>query len=358
MNSTEFKQATDRSMEALYEALKTKQMGALWQQQAVPPPAQGPGRYPPHVWRGADVQSLMGWATEVVTPGPEAERRVLTLSNPGGTLAPAVQMVLPGEIAPSHRHTPAAIRFILQGHGATTIVNGEPCIMNPGDLVLTPAWSWHGHISESDGPMMWMDGLDAPAVRALGAGFDFEEYPEGGIQPASKPPGDSYKRYGAGHLRPLWGQESSSVSPLLVYPWRQTDEALHNLAEVDASPFDDVAMEFTNPVTGGHVLPTIGCCIQLLRAGVHTKAHRHSTSAVYHAFRGRGSTVINGVSFDWQEGDFLSLPPMAWHEHINQSAEDAMLFSITDAPIFQSLNLYREEPYDEHGGHQVISKTQ
>ena len=338
--------AGDRSMEALFAALKTKQMGALWQRQAPdsPPVPQTPGRYPPHLWHGSEVQDLMSWACEVVRPGPEAERRVLTLSIPGGvTLAGAVQMVLPGEVAPSHRHTPAAIRFILQGTGATTIVDGEPCVMNPGDLLLTPAWSWHGHISEADGPMMWMDGLDAPAVRALGAGFDFEEYPEGGIQPASKASGDSYMRYGAGHLRPLWGQASSPVSPLLIFPWRQTDEALHNLATVDASPYDDVAMEYTNPVTGGHVLPTIGCCIQLLRPGVHTKAHRHTSSAVYHVFRGRGSTVIDGVSYDWEQGDFLLLPPKAWHEHVNTSAEEAILFSITDAPIFEALNLYREE---------------
>jgi gentisate 1,2-dioxygenase len=356
MNRTEPAAAGDRSMDALYEALKSKQMGALWQQQAGPPPPGAMrGRSAPHLWHGSEVQSLMSWAAELVTPGPEAERRVLTLSNPGGTLAAAVQMVQPGEVAPSHRHTPAAIRFILQGRGATTIVDGEPCVMSPGDLVLTPAWSWHGHISEGDGPMLWMDGLDAPAIRALGAGFDFEEYPEGGIQPAGKPAGDSYNRYGAAHLRPLWGQATSNVSPLLVYPWRQTEQALRNLASVDASPFDDVAMEYTNPVTGGHVLPTIGCCVQLLRPGVHTQAHRHSTSAVYHVFRGRGSTVIDGASYDWEPGDFLLLPPRAWHEHINSSNEEAILFSITDGPIFESLNLYREEPYTDHGGHQPVT---
>lgn len=300
----------------------------------------------------------MSWAAELVRPGPQAERRVLTLRNPGGgTLAAAVQMVLPGEAAPSHRHTPAAIRFILQGKGAATIVNGEPCIMTPGDLVLTPAWSWHGHISEADGPMMWMDGLDAPVIQALGAGFVFEGYPEGGVQPATKQPGDSYDRYGAAQLRPLWGQESNSVSPLLVYPWAQSEEALHNLAKADASPFDDVAMEYTNPLTGGHVLPTIGCCIQLLRAGVHTRAHRHTTSGVYHIFRGRGSTIIDGESYDWEEGDFLRLPPMTWHEHVNASEdEEAILFSITDAPIFQALNLYKEEAYSDRGGHQAVTR--
>jgi len=346
MNNTKTATTNDRSSESFLQVLKSKQMSALWVTQAAESPAARGGLpYPPKLWRGGEIEALMSWATELVQPGPEAERRVLSLANPnGGTLTAAVQMVLPGEVAPSHRHTPAAIRFILKGSGASTITNGEPCLMYPGDLILTPAWSWHGHVNESDGPMMWMDGLDAPALRALRAGFVFEEYPEGGIQPATKSPGDSYNRYGAGHLRPLWGQASSRVSPLLIYPWKQTEDALRNLAKVDSSPFDDVAMEYTNPVTGGHVTPTIGCCIQLLRPGTHTRAHRHTTSAFYQAFRGSGATVIDGVSYPWEEGDFLLLPPMAWHEHINSSStEEAILFSITDAPIFEALDLYREE---------------
>src|SRR5205807_909619 len=173
---------------------------------------------------------------------------------------------------------------------------------------------------------------------------------------ASKPAGDSFNRYGAAHLRPFWGQESPKVSPLLAFPWDQTESALHNLAKVDASPFDDVAMEYTNPVTGGHVLPTIGCNIQLLRAGIHTKAHRHSNCAIYHVFRGRGATIIDGVEHAWGAGDFVLLPPMAWHEHLNASAdEEAILFSISDGPVFDALNLYREEPFAEHAGHQAVT---
>jgi gentisate 1,2-dioxygenase len=360
MTTTENRPASNRSMETFYEVLKSKHMDALWRVQAANAAAARPGPiYPPCYWNGSELRGLMSWAAELVQPGPDAERRVITLSGPGGgTLTAAVQMVLPGEIAPSHRHTPAAIRFILEGKGAATIVNGEPCVMTPGDLVLTPAWSWHGHISETDGPMMWMDGLDAPAVKALGASFAFEEYPEGGIQPATKTPGDSYNRYGAAHLRPLWGHESESVSPLMVYPWAQTEDALHNLAKVDASPFDDVAMEYTNPLTGGHVMPTIACCIQLLRPGSRTKAHRHSTSGYYQVFRGSGRTIIDGVAYEWSEGDFLRLPPMVWHEHENSSADtEAILFSINDSPIFEALGLYREDPLADHGGHQELQSA-
>ncbi|HTE86462.1 MAG TPA: gentisate 1,2-dioxygenase, partial [Dehalococcoidia bacterium] len=133
MNNTKTATTNDRSSESFLQVLKSKQMSALWVTQAAESPAARGGLpYPPKLWRGGEIEALMSWATELVQPGPEAERRVLSLANPnGGTLTAAVQMVLPGEVAPSHRHTPAAIRFILKGSGASTITNGEPCLMYP-----------------------------------------------------------------------------------------------------------------------------------------------------------------------------------------------------------------------------------
>jgi gentisate 1,2-dioxygenase len=300
-----------------------------------------------------------------VRPGPEAERRVLLLNNPTvppqrwttHTISAAIQMVLPGEVAPSHRHTMAAIRFILEGHGAQTFVNGEPCAMRPGDLILTPAWCWHGHINETDGPMVWMDSLDVPLVRTLKAAL-FEEYPgePGELQPAEVPADSSISRYGGGQMRPVWEKWSNPVSPLLSYPWSESEQALRHLARLgECSPFDDIAFEFTNPSTGGSVLPTVGCWIQMLRPGIHTKAHRQNTVSVYHVFRGRGSTIIDGVQLDWQQGDFFALPPNCWHEHLNGSnSEEAVLFSTNDIPLYERINLYREDPYEEHGGHQPV----
>jgi gentisate 1,2-dioxygenase len=265
-------------------------------------------------------------------------------------------MVLPGEIAPSHRHTAAAIRWILQGSGTVTMVNGEPCLMNPGDLVLTPGWTWHGHINQADGPMIWMDSLDVPVVSMLRA-MRQEPYPDE-LNPATKDIGDSHARYGTGFLRPVWEQPTSPISPLLTFPWTQVEPALHELARFDTSPYDDVAFQYTNPATGGHVLPTLGCWIQMLRPGVHTRAHRHTTSAVYQVFRGKGSTIIDGLRIDWEKGDFIALPPWAWHEHINRSStEEVVLFSTTDAPVLESLNLYIEEPYTERGGHQEVAAS-
>jgi gentisate 1,2-dioxygenase len=344
-------------MGEFYRELEGKGMDALWRR--TPGQRSGKAPYPPYHWRGSDIRGYVSRAGELVKPGPTAERRVILLQNPavGGathTLTAAVQMVLPGEIAPSHRHTAAAIRFVMQGTGTVTMVDGEPCSMNPGDLILTPGWTWHGHISQGDGPMIWMDSLDAPMIGML---KNMVQEPYGDeINPATKPVDESIKRWGNAALRPTWARASNPISPLLSYPWAQTERALHDLAQVDASPYDDVSMEYTNPTTGGHVLPTIACWIQMLRPGVHTQAHRHTTCHVYHVFRGRGSTIVDGVQINWEQGDFFALPPRCWHEHVNaSSSEEAILFSTNDSPVFESLNLYLEEPYAEHGGRQPVT---
>jgi len=318
--------------------------------------------YPPKHWRWAEIEPLALQSTELVKPGPEAQRRVLSLSNrPAGgsathSLTGAVQVVMPGEIAPSHRHTAAAIRFIIKGTGTITMVDGEPCPMRPGDLVLTPGWTWHGHVNQGDGPMIWMDSLDLPLVNYL-RGMRQEEYPDE-LNPATVAVGSSEARYGAGFLQPAWEQRTSPISPLLAFSWAKTEPALHELAKYGASPYDDVAFRYTNPATGGSVLPTIGCWIQMLRPGIHTKAHRHTSCAVYHVFKGRGSTIVDGVRIDWEEGDFIALPPFVWHEHLNRSeTEEAVLFSTNDAPVIQSINLYTEEPYEKHGGYQPVKAS-
>src|SRR5438477_423339 len=165
--------------------------------------------YQPARWRSADILPFMRQAGELVQPGPDAQRRVIQLVNPGvsparsstHTLSGNVQMVLPGEVAPSHRHTNAAIRFIMQGTGAVTIVDGEPVAMNPGDLVLTPGWCYHGHISQADGPVMWMDSLDGPLVVGMLRIARYQQYPDD-LEPATKPIGAS-SRFGPG-VRPMW----------------------------------------------------------------------------------------------------------------------------------------------------------
>ena len=314
----------------------------------------------PFLWRWTQVEPLVHQGGVIVAPDRNVERRVLRLANPGldhgttHTMSAAIQLLLPGECAPAHRHTPTAIRWILQGEGAYTTVQGDKCAMERGDLVLTPSWTWHDHANDGDGPMIWMDGLDTPLVHNLEATF-YEPYPED--QQPVQGVGESRRKYASGALKPVGEQPHDQYSPLYHYKWDKTYDGLKQLEEVASDPFDDVAMEYTNPTTGGSVLRSIACWIQLLRPGVRGKAHRHASSKVYQVFEGHGYSIIEGQRFDWTKGDAFAVPSWAWHEHGNESGEEAILFSIQDTPLMNALALYREEAYEENAGHQKIESN-
>lgn len=339
------------TLDEFARAVRAEDLEPLWLQIGDLFSAEPTTPIQPYLWAWETVRARMLQAGELMPLGNEgAARRVLALKNPGArvglattqTLSAAVQLVHPGELAPAHRHTPAAIRFIIEGRATITIVDGEPCTMAPGDLILTPNWTWHSHLNEGDGPILWLDALDAPVVMALNQMF-YEEYPTA-QQPFTKARDDSLQRYG-GALLPTWETPTRAWSPLLSYKWEQTEARLRGLAQAEGSPFDGIALNYTNPFTGGPVLPTMGCQVQMLRPGERTRAHRHTSSAVYHVVRGQGATTINGRRFEWRRGDVLALPTWAWHEHENTSAsEEAFLFAVTDQPLLRALDLYREEP--------------
>jgi gentisate 1,2-dioxygenase len=276
----------------------------------------------------------------------------LELRNPGITeyvaatnvLFAGIQIVMPGELARAHRHTLAALRFIIESDGGYTNVNGEAIPMLPGDLVLTPNWSWHDHANDTTRPMIWLDGLDAPLVRFLGAAFQ-EEFPED-TQPLSEHRGLTLTKYGAGALRPAWDSHVARSSPLMHYPWAATRQALQELDALDrGSPYDGLLMEYTNPVDGGPVMPTLACYVQMLRPGQRTEAHRHTSSAVYHVVEGKGCSVVGGEVLEWEDKDVFAVPGWTGHHHVNLSDRDpAFLFSFTDIPIMRALDLLREEP--------------
>jgi gentisate 1,2-dioxygenase len=322
----------------------------------------------PYLWKWSVVRPRLLRAGEIITAA-EAERRVLMFLNPGAipvngarigataTLYAAAQLILPGETARAHRHSPAALRFIIEGSGAYTCVAGEKILMAPGDLVLTPAFVWHDHGNDAKEPVMWLDGLDIPYTAALNCMF-LEEFPSV-AQKELMPPERSEKLYG----RALFPAGASRVpagpySPVWAYRWSEAREGLDSLAKSgEPDPFDGHLLRYANPATGGEVLPTMGCRLQLLPKGLHTKAHRHTTSTVYHVAEGRGFSVLNGVRFDWEKGDTFAVPTWCWHEHAASSDGgdgDAVLFSFTDEPVLAPLGLIRSEPFTENGGHQRI----
>ncbi len=302
----------------------------------------------PYRWSWTDVlRPMMVKAYDLVDP-VKAERRNLIMSNPGltraattQTLIAAVQGVLPGEIAPAHRHTAGALRFMIEGRGSFTNVNGEPCSMEPASLILTPQWCWHDHANETEQPVIWLDVLDVPFIVAINQWF-WEPFPHE-IQPRSRPKGENLKRFGAGIVRPVGPRVHDGPSPLLVYPWDRAETALRELAELEDGE-GGVTVEYNNPVTGGPVLPTIGCFAHMLRPGGVTHPQRTNASAILHVVRGRGSTIVGDQKLEWEAGDVLAVPHWAWVHHENRSAtEPAFLFSSTDRPILEAFGIYREE---------------
>jgi gentisate 1,2-dioxygenase len=345
--STIISSETDR--QAYYEELKADKIAPAWTSQDTGSAAEPHSRVVPYVWQWQVLRRHALRALELVGT-MEAERRVIRCMNPGlargatNTLVANIQIVGPGEIARAHRHTPAALRMIIESTGGYTVVNGETVPMLPGDLVLTPNWTWHDHANDSETPIIWLDGLDSPLINMLEARFQ-EEYPQE-RQRASEDVDLSFTKYGAGSLRPAWESPTRDYSPQLRYPWTQTQDALDRLAATEVgSPHDGVIMEYSNPLTGGPVMPTIACFAQVLRAGRRTKPHRHTSSTVYHVIEGHGSTIVEGVRLDWGPKDVFTIPNWAWHEHVNESAaQPAYLFSFTDEPVYRALQLFREEP--------------
>jgi gentisate 1,2-dioxygenase len=351
--------ASQEELDSFYEDIKQYSVGALWTAQRDPGFMMGQKVEPrsqavPHVWHWKDLRPRALKAADLVGT-QQAERRVLRLMNPGvkdrtattNTLFSGIQIVMPGEVARAHRHTMAALRFIIEGEGGYTNVNGEPIPMLPGDLVLTPNWTWHDHANDTGSPMIWLDGLDAPLVRLLEQVFQ-EEFPDE-TQPLSEARGVGNAKYAGGPLRPAWEGQSARYSPLMHYRWAETRQAVQQLSGMaQGSPYDGIIMEYTNPVDGGPVMPTMACYVQMLRPGERTRAHRHTSSAIYHVVEGRGYSVVDGRQLDWEEKDTMAVPHWVFHEHVNgSSTEPAFLFSFTDTPVMRSLDLLREETRED-----------
>jgi gentisate 1,2-dioxygenase len=345
-----------------YAQLESLQMGPLWAILRNTLTKEPRIREVPYLWAWDIVRPQLLHAGQLVTAA-EAERRVLMFLNPGNpakigataTLYAAMQLILPGEAAPAHRHSPSALRFIVEGSGAFTCVDGEKVRMSPGDLVLTPPMVWHDHGNEGDTGVMWLDGLDIPLLLSLNCMF-FEDY-EGETQEVTMPELRASKLYGRSLFPTGTLPHSNKFSPVWNYRWEEAREALEHLKKSsEPDPHNWYMLRYVNPANGGEVLPTIGCRLQLIDKGAHTTAHRHSISSVYHVAEGSGYSVINGTRFNWKRGDTFAVPTWCWHEHATTD-EDAVLFSLTDAPVLAAINQIREQRFTENNGFQAIQKS-
>ncbi len=300
----------------------------------------------PCLWKWTDVHESLLRAGEVISL-ENSERRVVRLVNPGlnpkhgfatHTIQISFQYVKPGENARAHRHTPAALRFVVQGNGAYTTVNGQQCVMKPGDLILTPKLTWHDHSNESEEPMLWLDGLDFPLIQALHQ-VTQERHPAR-RQPIEKSSEDVMDQLGASK------RHGVPLVDFFHYKWRDTEKALRGLLQSPAARdrFDGYLLEYRNPLTNGPTMTTIQCAVQLLPPADETETHRHTSTVIYHVFRGKGATEIGERRFEWEQGDSFVVPLWYSHRHLNRSSSDeAILFSMSDMPMLKALDLYREE---------------
>lgn len=358
---------TKENVDKYYENLKKNYLGPLWHDLGHMVTKEPVHEVKPYLWKWKTVREYVLKAGELLEPGKDAERRVVYLQNPSlqkrglvgygtHTLYAGVQLLLPGESAPSHHHSQSAIRFIIEGDGAYTAVNGEKFYMERGDMILTPAWTWHEHKHEGTEPMFWLDGLDVGLVRTMAASF-FEPYKEESY-PMEKPENYTTNQFSMGAFKKLHEEKKPGYpSPVFGYKFARVKYLLDEMKESEKDPFDGYAVEYINPTTGGSADSRIGTMMQKLKPGQQTKAHRHVHSAIYHVLEGTGYTVIDGQKFEWEKGDFFILPPWSYHEHVNTGSQDAFLFSFNDKPVMEKLELEYSEVYQENDGHQTIEKV-
>lgn len=291
-----------------------------------------------HIWRWQAMNPLIGDAASAVNM-EDAERRVLILNNPGiagqgaaPNLSVNLQVLMPGEKARPHRHTMHALRFVLEGTGATTTVEGKVCLMLPGDLVLTPGWTWHEHANDTKERSVWVDALDVPVHGYLDSRI-FEPGPTHGM--LELPPDAVY----AAGLAPDKPMSSSSSSPMFRYPW---DAAVKALEALRPSADGSRRLRYTNPTNGGAVLSTIDCYVLGLAKGAETEAYRTNSNAVCVVAEGEGQSRIGDDVVTWGPKDIFSLPHGQWISH-KASTADAKLFQITDRELFRRLDFLWDE---------------
>jgi len=314
---------------AFYRDLRAVESAAFWEQvdrSGAPQPVTVP-----HLWRWAELAPLLRRAGELVDT-VEAERRVLMLVNPAtrgdkravGNLYAGMQIVLPGESARAHRHTACALRFVLEGSGASTVVDGRAVKVERFDLVLTPGWAWHDHVNSSAEPVVWLDALDSPLTRALDAWF-FEPHPDGFQSVASGDTG---------------GSSTRAASPLR-YAWADTSVKLD--AAMATSDVGAAVVDYTRPSTGQDVFPTIRCRALRVASGGRFGPMRRVGAAVYCVVDGRGTARVGADRYDLEFGDVFCVPSWCPLE-IGDAVEGPLsLFAYDDEPVLRALGLARAE---------------
>jgi len=330
--------------EAFYERIAKKDMAPLWKVMRSMVTKEPVSRCQPHVWHFDDYKALVMESGGLIT-AEEAERRVLILENPAlhgeskitNSLFAGIQMIMPGEVAPAHRHAASAIRFVLDGEGAYTAVEGEKAFMSPGDFVITANWAPHDHGNPSNKPMLWLDVLDVPAVNFFEASF--AEHFDDAMQKTTRQDGDSLSFYGSGVLPD--GTPSMNRTPIINYTYARTRPIIARMAQAgDIDKRHGARVRYANPVTGGPVLPTMSANLALLPKGFNGEPYRATDGTIFVCAEGEGSTTVDGEVLEWGPQDVFVVPP--WKRYAHRAAKESVLFSISDRPAQEALGMWRE----------------
>lgn len=358
-NTNTMKAEDTPELRKLYEDFEAEHLKPLWTQIDDLMPVVPNPKALPHIWKWSKLFPLAERAGELVPVGRGGERRAIGLANPGlggrayisPTLWAAIQYLGPRETAPEHRHAQNAFRFVVEGDGVWTVVNGDPVRMSRGDLLLTPGWHFHGHHNDTDHPMAWIDGLDIPFSYQNDVGF-FEFGSDRVTDYATPRFSRGERLWSHPGLRPLSELKDTVSSPISAYRWEHTDRALAEqlLLEDEGQPATvaqgHAAVRYINPTTGGDVMPTIRAEFHRLRAGTATLPRREVGSSVFQVFEGRGEVVLNKQTTKLEKGDLFVIP--SWVEWTLQAQTQFDLFRFSDAPIMERLNFARIQV--ERGG--------
>jgi gentisate 1,2-dioxygenase len=346
------------ALEQLYRGFERELLVPLWTEIGDLMPVHPRSKASPHLWRWERLKALAAQAGAIVPVGRGGERRAIALANPslGGkpyatpTLWAAIQYLMPGEDAPEHRHSQHAFRFVVEGEGVWTVVNGDAVRMSRGDFLPQAGWNWHAHHNAATEPMAWIDGLDIPFSYYTES--QFFEFGRERISPAERVTPErsrSERLWAHPGLRPVSRLEAATASPLLAYRWVDTDRALNDQlaleAEGDAvtvSP-GHAAVRYANPTTGGDVLPTIRAEMHRIRAGAQTRTRREVGSSVCQVFDGSGTVTVGDRNWNVERGDMFVVP--SWVPFAAKASPSGHLdlFRFGDAPILEALHAQRVE---------------
>ena len=336
--------------QAYYDRISAYDMAPLWEKLRDLVYTEPRTQCAPAIWRFRDVKSMVMESADLIT-AKEAERRVLVLENPAlrgqsritHTLYGGLQLIMPGEVAAAHRHTASAIRFVVEGKGAYTAVEGERTYMSPGDFVLTANWLAHDHGNTSDQPMIWLDVLDLPTIHFYESMF--AEHLQEESQNVLSQDGDSAAFFASGVLPD--GAEVAArsgpahCSPIVNYTYERTRPILERMLRAGkVDPRHGVRVRYTNPATGGWVMPTMGAHLALLPAGFRGEPYRATDSTIFVCAEGEGMTRIGDREFAWSQGDVFVAP--SWLHYAHTAGPESVLFSISDRPAQELLGIWRE----------------